>query len=92
MIKPGTLCLIVGGHVMAGKSCTVVELLSAGTFVTTNSGATIAANPGEYYEIDIPGAPCPSEHEGWCAHRTELVPIAPPGFMERDDKRERIEA
>lgn len=79
MIQVGTLCYIVGDHCRAGRFCTV-------------TGA-----PPRYGRIDRPDGPLrlvyiielssgerPWLAAHWGAEPHQLIPIAPPGILERE--------
>jgi hypothetical protein len=72
MIPPKTLCLIVGDHPHAGRTCVVVAF-HACVMIRQGSGISV----GSLYEIDIPGADCKG-FRGWGAFRRQLVPLTPP--------------
>lgn len=77
-IKVGTLCLLVGSHLHAGKTCTVTGALAPRLgFDPRGRYGTVLA-----YRIEIPGVAPRKPCVAFGAYPRDLVPIAPPGFRE----------
>lgn len=83
MIAVGTLCLLINGHELEGKVCTVV-----GPLRLTPCGDRHGFAILRVHDIEV-GVPCPAPFRGWVAKPTELVPITPPC---RDVSRETTES
>jgi len=79
MIAPGTLCLLLAPHTLAGRTCTAANQLGIGAPIFAPERRVVEATD-ECYEILV-DAPLPELCIGWYAFRSELVPIAPPGHV-----------
>ena len=81
MIRPGTLCLLVGDHPHAGKCCTITGPLMTCKALDT-AGVVIATA----YPVDIPRADRPFA-KSWGARPHQLVPLTPPGLHDDEPAR-----
>lgn len=88
MIKVGTVCYLTGDHSRAGQCCTVIGPLQ---FVEYHHQATGTIAKGWGHDIALASGER-SRASSWFAFPHELVPIAPPGLTEREDKREKAPA
>lgn len=84
MIKVGTICYLIEPHGAAGMCCTVIGPLTQAVLHNSN-GDTLFADG---YPIEL----CDGRRTGYkslplMAVPAELIPIAPPGLTENDDKR-----
>lgn len=79
MIRPGTLCLLVGDHSRAGECCTVTGPLELfhGTHVIS----------GDYWEEMAYPVDLRDAINEWAALPRHLIPIAPPGLHDDEPAR-----
>lgn len=79
MIAPGTLCLIVSDHGLAGRTCTVVRVLSCATLLHRDGSTEFGVLA---YHIDVPG----EDDRRIGAFPRHLLPLAPPAPIESTER------
>lgn len=92
-IAPGTVCILLAPHSRVGRSCTVEGMVPVFAELMIKGRRFPMEDGMQYYAITINGEiETTRSLAGWCAHRSELLPIAPPGIIERTDERTPAEA